>query len=200
MRLNDLAVIRSGLVLARKQARETSQFRYSLLNLRSIEANGTVNINLVEIFDATEHLSQDYLTHIGDVVIRLSAPYSAVLIDASTAGIVISSNFAVIRVANEILLPAYLHWLMNTAKVRKQIYENATSNMLGAINTKFLAEFEISVLPVAQQEIIAAMNQLAKRETQLLSKLAIEKEKYYSAVIDKAQKEMRRGKKHDDEK
>ena len=72
--------------------------------------------------------------------------------------------------------------------------------MLGAINTKFLAEFEISVLPVAQQEIIAAMNQLAKRETQLLSKLAIEKEKYYSAVIDKAQKEMRRGKKHDDEK
>lgn len=200
MRLNDLAVIRSGLVLARKQARETSQFRYSLLNLRSIEANGTININLVEMFYAAEPLSRDYLTHIGDVVIRLSAPYSAVLIDDSTAGMVISSNFAVIRVDNEILLPAYLHWLMNTAKVRKQIYENATSNMLGAINTKFLAGFEISVLPVAQQEKIAAINQLAKRETQLLSKLAIEKEKYYSAVIDKAQKEMRRGKKHDDEK
>ena len=46
------------------------------------------------------------------------------------------------------------------------------------------------------QELRDAGRRIRKRGL----KLAIEKEKYYSAVIDKAQKEMRRGKKHDDEK
>ena len=200
MQLADAAVIRSGLVLARKHARKTTAFRYTQLNLRSIESNGTINTDLADIFDATEPLNAEYLTQENDIVIRLSAPYTAVLINESTTGMVISSNFVVIRTDERTLVPGYLYWLLNTRKVKKQIYENATNNMLGAINTKYFSTFEISNISVQQQRIIANLHLLAKRENQLLFELAAEKDKYHAIMINRIQKDMRRGICNDNEK
>ena len=86
MRIEELAIVRSGLVLGRKQSKDPSEYRYPLLNLRSIQPDGTINPSCCEIFYATEYLNPDYLTHEGDVVIRLTAPYTAVLITAELEG------------------------------------------------------------------------------------------------------------------
>lgn len=56
----------------------------------------------------------------------------------------------------------------------------------------FFAELEILPLTLADQGKVAKLNLLAKQETQLLKKLADEKERYYAAVIDYTQKNMRR--------
>ena len=45
MKLGDIATVRSGLVLSRKQAREPSDIKYPLLNLRSINAGGYIEID-----------------------------------------------------------------------------------------------------------------------------------------------------------
>ena len=200
MHLEEAAIIRSGLVLARKQARETSACRYPLLNLRSIEPNGTINTDTLDIFYATEPLNPDYLTQEEDIIIRLSAPYTPVLIDRSTAGMVISSYFTVIRTDRDILIPRFLYWLLNTQKVKKQLYENTTNNMLGTINTKFFNQFEVHAIPIRQQKKLAALYILARRENQLLLALAEAKNRYYTMMIDKAHKEMKRGMNHDNEK
>ena len=60
-----------------------------------------------------------------------------------------------------------------------EMYEGAVSNMLGAVKPRYFAEYEIDEIPISRQRIIADLNQLAKREVQLLEKLAAEKEKYY---------------------
>ena len=200
MQLGNVAVVRSGLVLARRQSRESSKYRYPLLNLRSVNSAGYVDINTVDIFDAVDRLESEYLTQNGDVVIRLSAPYTAILIDEETSGMVISSNFAVIRADRKLILPEYLFWLLNTADVKRLIFENTSSNMLGATKPKFFSEFEIAPLPLDKQYNIAMLHLLARRECQLLTKLAKEKERYYTLIIDKVQSEMRRGKDHDNEK
>ena len=80
MKLGNMALVRSGLVLGRKQAREKTEYRYPLLNLKSIHPSGCIDTSLCETFDAVEPLNPEYLTHTGDVVIRLTAPYTAVLI------------------------------------------------------------------------------------------------------------------------
>ncbi len=193
MKLGDIATVRSGLVLSRKQAREPSNIRYPLLNLRSINPGGYIDFAQTDIFDATERLSPDYLSQIGDVIVRLTAPYTAILIDTATAGMVISSNFIIIRANRHELLPEYLFWLLNTADVKRAIYENTSSNMLGAIKAKYFAEFDITPLPIPQQQQIAGMNALAMKEAWLLRRLAEEKERYYNLIIDQSQKEMKRG-------
>lgn len=193
MKLGNIATVRSGLVLSRKQSDEPSAIRYPLLNLRSINQGGYIDTELLDVFGAAEHLSSEYLSQVGDIIIRLSIPHTAILIDEPTAGMVISSNFIIIRTDRKELLPEYLFWLINTQKVKRAIYENTSSNMLGAIKAKFYSELEIPRLPIAKQQQIADMNALALREARLLRQLAAEKERYYNLLIDRTHKEMKRG-------
>ena len=193
MKLGNIAIVRSGLVLSRKQAREPSDIRYPLLNLRSINPGGYIEADQLDVFDAAEYLSPEYLSQVGDVIVRLTAPYTAILIDKVTAGMVISSNFVIIRADRRELLPEYLFWLINTPKVKRSIYENTSSNMLGAIKAKYFSDFEVPFLPIAKQQQIAAINELALKEAKLLRQLADEKERYYSLLIDRAYKETERG-------
>ena len=172
MKLQDLASVRSGLVLSRKQAKEPSEYRYPLINLRCIQQEGTIQLKEADIYEAKEPLKEEYLSQSGDIIVRLTAPYTAVLIDETTSGMVVSSNFVVIRVEDKSLLPEYLFWLLNTEKIKRKIYENATSNMLGAVKARFLADFELVLLSEEDQCKISQFNLLAKRERQLLMMLA----------------------------
>ena len=96
MNLGTVAAIRSGLVLSRKLSREISSYRYPLLNLRAIHPDGYILPDSLEVFYATELLRQEYLTQQGDIIIRLSIPYTAILIDTDMTGMVVSSNFATV--------------------------------------------------------------------------------------------------------
>ena len=194
MKLQSLAGVRSGLVLSRKQSKEPTDYRYPLINLRCIQQEGNIDLHKADIYEAKESLKEEYLSRQGDIVVRLTAPYTAVLIDDTTSGMVISSNFVVIRIEDKRLPPEYLFWLLNTQKVRHKIYENTTSNMLGAIKAKFLMDFELVLLPIEVQQKIAQLNLLAKKESQLLKELAAEKEKLYSSLLDQEYKREKRGK------
>jgi hypothetical protein len=66
--------------------------------------------------------------------------------------------------------------------------------MLGAIKPSYFCDIEIYRLSIQDQEKIATMNQLARKECQLLDQLSNEKSKLYTALIDRTQKQMRRGK------
>ena len=193
MKLGDVAIVRSGLVLSRKQARGTIEMKYPLINLRSINPEGYIELEEIDIFEASELLSNEYLTRAGDLIIRLSTPYTAVLIDEKTTGMVVSSNFVIIRTDEDVLLPEYLFWLMNTSKVKRRIFENATTNMLSAIKPKYFADLEISLLNLENQRKIAEMNKLALNETGILRQLADEKGRYYDLIIDQVYREMKRG-------
>ena len=187
-----MASVRSGLVLARKISREPTIYRYPLLNLRSIAPEGYIETANLDVFDAVEQLATEYLTQKDNVIIHLSSPYTTVLIDDGTAGMVISSNFAIIRADNERVSAEYLYWLLSTPNVKRQIFENTSSNMLGAIKPKFFADFEIELLPLDKQLELAAINKLARRESFLLTELAKEKEKYYAAIIDRLHGKLRK--------
>lgn len=91
-------------------------------------------------------------------------------------------------------MPEYLFWLLNTTKVKRKIYENTTSNMLGAVKAKFLMDFELTLLSTESQKKIAQLNLLARKESQLLKKLSEEKEKLYSCLLNQAYKRAKKGK------
>lgn len=193
MKLEKMAFVRSGLVLGRKQAKDQTAYRYPLLNLRCIQPDGSVDTSLCETFHANEYLNPEYLTHEGDVVIRLTAPYTAVLITRTLEGFVIPSSFIVVRTKTDILLPEYLVWLLNSQLSKRQIYDGAATNMLGGIKPRFFAEVDIDPLPTEQQRAIAQLSAFAQQEAKLLRELVAEKEKYYDLTINKIYNKMKRG-------
>ncbi len=184
MQLGCCAEIRSGLVLSRKQAREKTENRYSLLTLKSIKPDATVSEGDLGIFDAVESLNKEYLTAIGDVIVRTSTPYTSVLIDEKTAGMVVSSNFVIIRCCNDILLPEYLFWLLNTETVKKDIFKNSAGNMLAAIKPQYFCDLDIELPGLREQKLIADFNMTARKELELLERLKIEKEKLYQFCLE----------------
>ena len=192
MKLGEIASVRSGLVLSRKLARENPVQRYRLLNLRSITPEGYIDMNETDVFDAKETLPREYLSQVGDIVIRLSAPYTAVLVDEESEGMVVSSNFVIVRTDPQELLPEFLYWLLNTSEVKHRMFENSSSNMLGAVKPKFFADYEITPLPIPEQQKIAAINALAKAESKLLRQLANAKEQYYESILHNTYNEIKR--------
>ena len=193
MKLGNMALVRSGLVLGRKQAREKTEYRYPLLNLKSIHPSGCIDTSLCETFDAVEPLNPEYLTHTGDVVIRLTAPYTAVLITEGLEGYVIPSSFVVVRANKNLLLPEYLFWLINSQSVKRQISESEVRTILGSVKPRYFADYEMDAFPLSHQRVLAELNELAHRETRLLAELAAEKEKYYDLMINQLFTEMKRG-------
>ena len=150
-------------------------------------------MNQTDMFDAAEVLSPEYLSQVGDIIVRLSAPYTAVIIDNDTAGLVVSSNFVIIRVNRKEVLPEYLYWFLNTTKIKREIFENSSANMLAAINGKYFSEFEMPAVSIANQKRIADMNMLAIKEAALLRKLAQAKEQYYNIKLEQFYEEKKRG-------
>lgn len=194
MKLSELGTVRSGLVLVRKQAKEKSEYRYLTLNLRAILPEGSIDKSQLEVFYTVEPLKREYLAQTGDLVVRLTPPYTAVLIDEETEGIVISSHFLVIRVDTSKVLPEYLYWLINTPKVKRNMFESATGSVLVAVKASYFLEFEVELYPLEQQKKLAELNFLAKRECQLLKELAAEKERYHTYLLERAYQSIKKGK------
>lgn len=188
MKLDEYAVVRSGLVLSRKESKEPTDFRYDLLTLRALPPEGVIETGELETFYAKEPLNSEYLTRNGDLIIRLTMPYTAVLITKNEENIVVSSNFAIIRCrANSTLLPEYLFWYLNTPRSKQRIYESTTGNMLCAVKPRYFADMEIEVPSSEQQLKTAALDRLGRREARLLRRLADEKEKYIRLVTESMQ-------------
>ena len=196
LRLDELVSVKTGLVLARKQAKHPSDIiaKYRQLNLKAIDSKGYIDADFLEDFSASERLRAEYLTQPGDIIVRLTTPYTAVLIDEEFAGMVIPSHFVVIRTRGRKILPEYLYWLLNTEKVKASILQNVSSIMIGTVKPASYAEMEIELLTIDEQRKISELNLLAKKEIHLLDRLIGQKDLYYKEAIDQVQKEMRRRK------
>ncbi len=191
IQLNQCAEIRSGLVISRKQSQISNENFYKLLTLKSVNPKAFVDTSLLEDYYATEKLNQDYLTQKDDIIIRVTNPYTAVLIDETTKGLVIPSHFTVIRTNKKVLSPQYLYWLLNTEKTYKVIQKNNFGNALGSVRPQFFSEMEISLLPIDEQQKIATLNTLFKQEQNLLNLLAEQKELKAKITINQYYRQLR---------
>lgn len=194
MTLSNYAEVQTGLVLSRKQSSpsDDESFQYKQLNLRSITDSGYINAAEIGQYSANEKLKSDYLTRKGDVIVRLSGPYTAILITEDTEGLVVSSNFVIIRVKDEHLLPEYLFWLLNTDKIKIDIQKNISGLLLGTIKPSYFADLNIKLIPIEKQQLVANINRLARKEISLLDELKIQKEIYYRQLTKNIQEKIRK--------
>ena len=199
MTINDIAVVRTGLVTARKKkdAASLGTYKYQLLNLRCIANEGYIDKDYIEPYELSEELKDDYLTRMGDILIRLSAPYTAVLINKpELCGIVVPSHFAIIRVDERYALPGYVFWVLRREKNKITMMQNSSgSTAFGTISSGLISSLSITLLPLHEQQIIGELLCLSEREQELLQKLSEEKKTYNTLLLNKIYDNMKRGNK-----
>lgn len=184
-KLGNMALITTGLVVSRKQAMNDKDVvkNYKMLTLKSFEQDGWINTNELEIFKSYEDLDDKYLTQLGDVIVRLSNPYTAVTISESDEGIVIPSLFAIIRLEKEYILPEYLSIVMNSEVVRKIYTRSSVGSTIQTIKTSVLKDLQILVKPIAIQQKINEVYRLIVKERILLEQLLKQKDLYNKQII-----------------
>jgi len=187
VKLGDVASIVSGLVVKRKQALNSGDGikTYQMLTLKSFEPDGWLNSDELDLFESSEELENKYLTQIGDIIIRLSSPYTAITIDEKSSGLLIPSLFAIIRVESNSILSEYLGGYLNSSNIKKTYVKSAVGTAIQIIKTSMLKELEIPLQAIEKQRQIVEVNQLIVKERILLEKLINEKQKYYEAILNK---------------
>ena len=130
---------------------------------------------------------EDFFTQIGDILVRLSAPYTAVMIkDKKDCGLVIPSHFAVIRVDKTKAVPEYVYWLLKRDKNNGRIVLSSSgSTALGTISSGALMNLPMKEMSIHKQRAIGELLLLMEREQELLNKLSAQKEQFMKLSLEK---------------
>ena len=187
VKLSEISEIQTGLVLARKRAsaKDNVRKKYQALTLKSFDPSGFLNSNNLDWFTSNSDLEQRYLTKKGDIVIRLTNPYTSISIESNSEGFVIPSNFAIIRLTDETYMPDYIALVLNSEKIEKVFHQSAVSTTIPLIKTSFLKEIDISEKSTEMQKKIIGLNKLQQKEGALLNELKNEKKKLAQNYINK---------------
>ena len=188
MKLSELAEIRSGFVLSRfrRSKDEPAAARYRLLTLSAVDDAGmTIDTDRLEGLETKAPLSAEHLTRTGDIVMRLTAPYTAVLIGEAEQNIAVPSTFIVVRIKDERADPAFIAWLLNRPARRRDIERNTWASVLKAVNVQYFNDLELRLPALEQQRLIARVSSLVRREAQLLQQLADAKNALANTLLER---------------
>lgn len=196
MKLEEIAFVRTGVVRARKKAvADSPEIEYRVLNLKCLSNSGLFELDNAEIDYYSDNFKSDCVTQLGDILIRLSAPYTAAMIkQESECGYLVPSHFAIIRAKEGKALPEYLLWFLKYEDTYQKILQNCSgTSIYGTISSGFLGSLNIEPLPPERQKIIGEMQLLSEKEQLLLSRLAAEKEIYNREIIKNIYNSFKRG-------
>jgi len=183
MKLGDFINVRTGLVFSRKQALlGDGLYAYNALNLKCINIDGKILMESIEEFSATENLNEECLTRRGDVLLRLSTPYTATLIGEGEVELLVPSHFAIMR-SGRMVDPRYLCWWLT--KNRKMFYRSASgSSTMGTISSGYIADMDFAPPTLEVQEKIGELLDLTGKEQHLLALLAEKKQQLIDGAIN----------------
>lgn len=183
-KLYEIADISSGLVVSRKKYQTGDEIKidYTQLNLRTFNKNGYLDLNEAETLIANEKLSDDYLTQPGDIVVRLTDPFTAIYITEECKGIVVSSNFCIIR--NAKINSEFLCYYLNSDVVKKQLLSNLQGTVIKNINMNALKQIDIPVFDKIKQEKYAKLFRAEIEKIKVLNDLITQEEKRMKIIMN----------------
>ena len=196
MKLGCIAEVRTGAVLTRKrQDRDYIKNSFKLINLKCVSDDGTILLNNIETNELPLVFKEEVFAKEGDIIVRLSAPYSAAIISQEEVGCLIPSHFAIIRVDRNKIYPPYLLWYLNSEEVKKKILQNNSgSTAFGTISSGFFADLDIKVIDMYKQKLLGDYMLLFSKEKRLTEELLEQKTIYNKYITKKLYEEIKRGK------
>lgn len=164
-KLSDMADIQSGLVLSRKEAKSDSEkiYKYKRLNLRSINSDDIVNVTTLNEFYSREKIDDQFITKKDEIVMRLFAPLQPVLITSAFAGYVVPSQFAIVSVKSNDILPEYLCFYLSQNNVLSEMAAMDSGQATRGIKISTLSQIHVPIVPLDKQKTIVAMATLRKK-------------------------------------
>ena len=144
--------------------------------------DGCINEDGVVINNYKSEPDSKRLTKEGDVVVKLSSPYNAVIIDKDHEGMLLSSFCTIIRNIKGIN-KNYLVAFLNSDVCQKQLEARTAGSIMSVLSNGKLADLEIPLPDESKQEEIGSYFVKTTKNRILLAKIQkLEEEKLASMI------------------
>ena len=200
--LNQIVEIQAGLVLSRTGAKQLELIKrnvaekvsditvrkYKAITLRSITDVGILDLSQCDDFDSKEEISDRYLTHNNDILVRMFTPLKCCLINSEEENLVVPSQFCILKLKDSfrnIILPEYLYLVMRNKDFSKQVQKLEEGFQLRSIKTSSIAKIKINIPDIATQEKLINVSNLIIRKEKLMSELIIQEKLYNETILEK---------------
>ena len=200
--LNQIVEIQAGLVLSRTGAKQLELIKrnvaekvsditvqkYKVITLRSITDVGILDLSQCDDFDSKEEISDRYLTHKNDILVRMFTPLKCCLINSEEENLVVPSQFCILKLKESfrnIILPEYLYLVIRNKDFSKQVQKLEEGFQLRSIKTSSIAKIKINIPDIATQEKLINVSNLIIRKEKLMSELIIQEKLYNETILEK---------------
>ena len=191
IKLNNIAEIKTGLVLSRKkaEAHTPSEYSYKIVSLKSFAENAIYDNSFADEFISNEQINEDYKVSLGDVLLRLREPNFAVYIDKEYDYLIYSSLMVRIRVKSGKFDPHFLAHYLNSSAVKKALAPDVSGTAIAMISVASINNIKIPLVNLQTQNKIVKYLNLVRQESEILQNLAAQKQKYHKSIFENLIKE-----------
>lgn len=145
-------------------------------------SEGCINPDAIVVNDYKTTFDERKLTHEGDIIVKLSAPFNACLIDKENEGMLVSSFCSIIRDVKEID-KKYLVAFLNSDVCQKQLINSVSGSIMSILSNGKLGELSIPTPEMSKQvEIGEFFEKTIKNRTLLQKIIKLEDEKLASLI------------------
>ena len=179
----------------RKPERGTPTFPYPVIQIKDVTHDGRLDVSDVVTMELPT-VPERFVLAAGDVLFcargtrNRSAVFSGEVPDA-----VAGTQFFVIKVRQEHVLPEYLAWYINQDAARQYLAGCTHGSYVSMIHKEALMELPVPVPPLAVQKQILAVHELALREQRLMAEVKEKRAELVSALCGEAVERFSTGKK-----
>jgi hypothetical protein len=146
IKLKTIANISSGLVLARVDSSQSDSFddnikKYYYISQKSVKDN-YIEDNEFEPIYTNKNIEKRYLAQYKDIIMKLTQPYNAAVIDFQRDDVIVPSNFAIIRIKED-YVSVFLAYILNGEDVRRQLKRLVEGSNIPVIKINSLKNINI---------------------------------------------------------
>ena len=183
MKLVEIAQIMIGILVKREKV-ENGKNSYELFSLKSFE-----NEQEYEKITTNKNF-EDKLAKKGDLLFRLLYPNKIIYVDDKLSGLLIPSQFCIIRVKKEKMDPVVLKWYLESKISGDELDSKVTGSIIKSVSLTNLKTVEVPFTPLDEQKKMRELINLWEDEKKVTKQIIEEKEKLYNFYLEEM---MRKG-------
>ncbi len=162
-KLKDFAEIIGGQIMTRAKIEnpndEIIEVRKVIMP-KAIQDIGLIDADLLQEEEFKIAIDEKKLARAGDIVIKLSSPYDAAMVHEESAGSVVPSFCAIIRIKESIttyeLISDYLLAFLNSSRCKDQLNKQVQGAVVSILSVGKLREIEVPVPAANRQHAIGS--------------------------------------------
>ena len=181
--LNEIADIKIGFTF-RTSIEDQVEGNIRILQIRDMRAHTLIQSDILKLPKTVwEGRGDPPILQRGDVVLTARGENTrAAWLDCDEP-VIASSQLFIIRLKRADILPAYLCWFLNNAEASRRHFEaNSTGASMSALN-KAVSSWPIHVVPLALQQQILAIQDVADQEINVLDQLKVNRQQMLKALF-----------------